>query len=86
MDFIYPKANSKIYLTKNFNGQIQPVILKVAHPNREMALFWYVDNVYKGTTKTFHELVILPTSGFHYVTVVDENGNEMKRRIEIVSE
>jgi penicillin-binding protein 1C len=86
MDFIYPKANSKIYLTKNFNGEIQPVVLKVAHPNREMQLFWYVDNVYKATTKTFHELAILPPSGFHYVTVVDENGNEMKRRIEIVSD
>lgn len=86
MDFIYPKANSKIYLTKNFNGNIQPVVIKVAHPNREMQLFWYVDNVYQATTKTFHELAILPPSGFHYVTVVDENGNEMKRRIEIVSD
>lgn len=86
MDFIYPKANSKIYLTKNFNGDIQPVVIKVAHPNREMQLFWYVDNVYQATTKTFHELAILPPSGFHYVTVVDENGNEMKRRIEIVSD
>ena len=86
MDFIYPKANSKIYLTKNFNGNIQPVVIKVAHPNREMQLFWYVDNVYQATTKTFHELAILPPSGFHYLTVVDENGNEMKRRIEIVSD
>lgn len=86
MDFIYPKSNSKIYLTKNFNSVIQPVVLKVAHPNREMQLFWYVDNVYKGTTKTFHELPISPASGFHYITVVDEMGNEIKRKIEIVRE
>jgi penicillin-binding protein 1C len=54
MDFIYPKANSKIYLTKDFNSKIQPVVLKVAHPRREMQLYWYVDNMFKGVTKTFH--------------------------------
>jgi penicillin-binding protein 1C len=29
------------------------VILKVAHSQRESKLFWYVDNVFKGRTKTF---------------------------------
>jgi penicillin-binding protein 1C len=86
MDFIYPKSNSKIYLTKNFNSEIQPVILKVAHSNRNANLFWYVDNVYKGTTKTFHEMPILTNTGFHYITVVDESGNEIRRKIEIISD
>ena len=86
MDFIYPKTNSKIYLTKNFNSEIQPVILKVAHSNREANLFWYVDNVYKGTTKTFHEMPISPNTGFHYLTVVDEFGNEIKRKIEVIKD
>ena len=86
MDFIYPKANSKIYLTKNFNSEVQPVILKVAYSERDKELFWYVDDVYKATTKTFHELPISPTSGIHYITVVDAFGNEIRRKIEIVRE
>ncbi|MCV9931425.1 penicillin-binding protein 1C [Flavobacterium sp. LS1R47] len=86
MDFIYPKANSKIYLTKNFNSEVQPVIFKVAYSQRESQLFWYVDNVYKGVTKVFHEKPIVMTAGFHYVTVVDEFGNEIKRRVEVVTE
>lgn len=86
MDFIYPKANSKIYLTKDFNSKVQPVILKVAHSQSEARLFWYVDNVYKGVTKTFHEMPIEPASGFHYITVADEDGNEIRRKIEIVRE
>jgi penicillin-binding protein 1C len=86
MDFIYPKANSKIYLTKNFNSEVQPVILKVAYSERDKELFWYVDNVYKATTKTFHELPISPTTGIHYITVVDASGNEIRRKIEIVRE
>ena len=86
MDFIYPKANSKIYLTKDFNSEIQPVIFKVAYSQRENKLFWYVDNIYKGETKVFHEKQILMTAGFHYITVVDEFGNEIRRRVEIVRE
>ncbi|WP_309609677.1 penicillin-binding transpeptidase domain-containing protein, partial [Flavobacterium sp.] len=86
MDFIYPKTNNKIYLTKNFNSEIQPVILKIAHSNRETEVFWYVDNVYKGSTKTFHEMPILPTEGFHYITVVDESGYEIRKKIEILRE
>ncbi|CAM3498688.1 peptidoglycan glycosyltransferase [Flavobacterium longum] len=86
MDFIYPKNNGKIYLTRNFNSEVQPVILKVAHSRRETPLFWYVDDQYQGMTKTFHELAIKPKTGLHYITVTDENGNEIKRKIEIISE
>jgi penicillin-binding protein 1C len=84
MDFIYPKTNSKIYLTKDFNSKVQPVILKVAHSNREAKLFWYVDNDYKGTTQIFHEMPIAAETGVHYITVADEFGNEIKRRVEII--
>jgi penicillin-binding protein 1C len=86
MDFIYPKTNSKIYLAKDFNSTIQPVILKVAHSNREAKLYWYVDNVYKGTTQTFHEMQIEAETGIHYITVADEFGNEIRRKIEIIKD
>ena len=86
MDFIYPKTNSKIYLTKNFNSEVQPVIFKVAYSQREKQLFWYVDNVFKGMTKVFHEKPILMPAGFHYITVVDESGNEIGRKVEVVRE
>ncbi|WP_445453014.1 penicillin-binding protein 1C [Flavobacterium sp. 25HG05S-40] len=86
MDFIYPKKNSKIYLAKDFNSKVQPVILKVAHSNKEAKLYWYVDNVYKGTTQTFHEMPIEPETGVHYITVEDEYGNDIKRKIEIIKD
>ncbi|MGX7667243.1 penicillin-binding protein 1C [Flavobacterium pedocola] len=86
MDFIYPKTNTKIYLTKNFNSEIQPVILKVAHSQRETELFWYLDEVYVGKTKTFHEMPVNATSGFHWITVVDSFGNEIRRKVQIVRE
>ena len=86
MDFIYPKANSKIYLAKDFNSKVQPVIIKVAHSNKDAKLYWYVDNVYKGTTQTFHEMQIEAETGIHYITVEDEFGNDIRRKIEIIKD
>ncbi|HEX9979986.1 MAG TPA: penicillin-binding protein 1C [Flavobacterium sp.] len=86
MDFIYPKDNTRIYLTKDFNSIVQPVIFKVAHSQRESRLFWFIDDKYEGTTTMFHELAVSPPAGIHYVTVTDENGNEIRRKIEILRE
>jgi penicillin-binding protein 1C len=86
MDFIYPKPNSKIYLAKDFYGKVQPVILKIAHSNRDCKLFWSLDNQFLGETQTFHEMPIKPETGIHYITVSDEFGNEIKRKIEIINE
>lgn len=84
MDFIYPKNNSKIYLTKNFDSQLQPLIMKVAHSQSDAILYWYVNEIFLGTTTVFHEKSILAKAGKHIITVVDGNGNEISRKIKIV--
>ncbi|MCY1482383.1 Penicillin-binding protein 1F [compost metagenome] len=86
MDFIYPKENGKVYLTKNFNGEIQPFVLKVAHSDERAKLFWYLNDTFLGTTQTFHEMSVEAKTGKYYITVTDEAGNEISRRIEIVRE
>ena len=83
MDFIYPNPNTKIILTKNFEGKVQPVILKVAHSNSEAEVFWYLDDKYLGSTKTFHEMQVIASTGTYIITVVDEFGTEIKRKIKI---
>lgn len=83
MAFIYPNEFTKIILTKDFNGIEQPVILKVAYSNPEAELFWYVDDQFLGTTKTFHEQSLITTNGQHLITVVDEDGNEIKQRVSV---
>jgi penicillin-binding protein 1C len=84
MDFIYPKVSSKIYLTKNFNGEQQPVVFKVAHSNAKARLFWYLDKSFKGNTQTYHEMQIQANKGLHTITVVDEFGNEISRYVEFM--
>ena len=83
--FIYPKDQNKIYLPKDFNERRNDVILKVAHSNEEATLFWYLDQTYMGQTIKFHELAIQPKTGTYLITVVDQNGVEVSKSIEIKS-
>ncbi len=83
MEFIYPKENNRIFLPKDFNGNTNEMILKMAHSKPESTLFWYMDNTFIGSTKDIHELAVLPKHGKHIITAVDEFGNEAKRYFEV---
>lgn len=83
MQFIYPKETTTVYLPKDFNENINEVILQIAHSKPETTLFWYLDENFVGTTKEVHHLAIIPKIGKHLITVVDEFGNEAKRWITV---
>lgn len=81
MEFIYPNSNSQIFLPKDFDGDTNELILKLAHSKPGTNVFWYIDDTYLGNTKDIHEMAIKPNEGEHMLTTVDELGNEAKRRI-----
>ena len=83
MDFIYPNQQSTIFLPKDFDGNTNDLVLKVAHSKPELELYWYIDNQFVGSTKDIHDMAVLPTSGDHIITVMDELGNEIKHKITI---
>ena len=83
MEFIYPNQQSTIFLPKDFDGNTNELILKVAHSKPELELYWYIDNEFVGSTKDIHDMAVLPSSGEHLITVMDELGNELKHRITI---
>ncbi len=83
MQFIYPKEESTVFLPKDFNGKTNELILKIAHSKPKTTLFWYLDELYIGTTTDIHNKSIIPNVGKHFITVLDESGNEVKRHIEV---
>ncbi len=83
MDFIYPEEAVKVFLPKDFDGEKNPLVLRLAHSIPETKVFWYLDDAFIGSTQSIHEMEILPQKGIHIITVVDEFGNEAKRTVEI---
>ncbi|QLG45531.1 penicillin-binding protein 1C [Costertonia aggregata] len=83
MQFIYPKNGSRITLARNFEGQTNEVILKLAHAKPETIVFWYVDETFIAQTRNFHEIGVVPTLGQHKITAVDALGSEVTITITI---
>ena len=83
MQFIYPDVGSTFFLPKNFDGETQALILKLAHSEPESTIYWYIDKTFVGSTTNIHDMAVKPSVGKHLITAVDTEGHEIKRWITI---
>ncbi|NOR28954.1 MAG: penicillin-binding protein 1C [Lutibacter sp.] len=83
MEFVFPSENITIYLTKNFEGNYNSLLLKIVHSTPNIKVFWYLNNKFIGQTKNIHEIETLPKKGKYLITAIDELGNEINRGVEI---
>lgn len=84
MSFIYPRNVSKIYIPTDYNGERGDVIFEVAHSQKKTKLYWHLDNEYIGETSSIHQFALSPSKGKHRITVVDELGNSISYRFEVM--
>jgi penicillin-binding protein 1C len=85
MDFIYPEANAKIWIPRDFDGTAGRSVFELAHRDQNTSVFWHLDGVFIGSTKGVHKLALSPGEGNHVLTVVDENGNSLEGRFAVIS-
>jgi penicillin-binding protein 1C len=74
MHIIYPRDSAKVWIPRDFNGDFQRLVVKVAHNNPEKRLFWYLDDVYLGVTTDKSRYAVSVNKGWHDIIVKDEDG------------
>ncbi|MEM9917859.1 MAG: penicillin-binding protein 1C [Bacteroidota bacterium] len=84
MQFIYPTKSTKLYVPKDLSGQLSRTVFKIAHREPGKKVHWHLDNTYIGTTVEFHHMELNPTAGKHQLTAVDEEGNRIIRKFEML--
>lgn len=84
IDILTPFDNENIFLPKDFNEKKNSLILKVKHAQPNIKVYWYLDEIYLGTTDHIHEWAIVPEKGVHILNVVDEFSNEKKIKFNIL--
>ncbi len=85
MDIIYPRENSKLFIPVELNAEKGKIIFKVAHRISGITIYWHLDEKYIGSTNAFHQMALAPPTGFHTLTLVDQNGETITRRFEIMA-
>ena len=84
MELIYPKNNAKVYIPIEIDGKRGKAIFNAAHRSQKSIIYWHLDNEYIATTSDFHQLALAPSPGKHVLTLVDDKGNRLVQRFEVL--
>jgi len=85
MDLLYPKPNARIYIPRELNGTMGSAVFELAHRNPGVTVYWHLDGTFIGSTKRNHHLTVNPPQGKHVLTLVDEHGESIEQRFEVLS-
>ncbi|WP_462432018.1 penicillin-binding protein 1C, partial [Bacteroides nordii] len=75
MQFVYPTMNARIFLPKQMDGSKSQLTFELVHSVPKATVYWHLDNNYLAETQDFHKISLLPSSGTHTMTAVDNEGN-----------
>lgn len=84
MALIYPETSTAIFIPRGFDGTVEKVVFEAAHKRPDASIFWHLDEEYMGTTSRIHQLEIFSSEGYHVLTLVDDAGERISYRFEIV--
>jgi len=85
MDLIYPRPNSKIFIPRELDGTAGSTVFQIAHRSPVTTVYWHLDGKFIGSTKKSHQLGLAPAEGKHILTLVDETGETLERRFQVIS-
>jgi penicillin-binding protein 1C len=85
MDLIYPKANARMFIPRDLNGEPGQAVFHLAHRNPTVTVFWHLDGNFIGKTIKSHHMAVNPSNGKHTLTLIDEKGEILEQKFEILS-
>jgi penicillin-binding protein 1C len=84
MEFLYPQADTVVYIPRDLDGRAGRVVLEAVHRDTEARLHWHLDGRYLGSTQRFHQQALELEPGTHTVTLVDSAGQRLERRFTVL--
>jgi penicillin-binding protein 1C len=81
MQWIYPTQTTRINIPRNWQGEAEAVIFSVAHRQSDAIIHWHLDGQYIATTRQLHTLELQPSPGTHQLSLVDQDGQRLTRKI-----
>ncbi len=84
MDFLYPNVGTKLYIPIDLGTRKGRTVFEAVHRDADATLQWHLDDTYIGETRTYHQQAMDIAPGPHSITIVDEQGNRLTRRFEVL--
>jgi penicillin-binding protein 1C len=80
MELIYPRDVVRIYIPVQLDGSKSRVVFEAAHRRPETSIYWHLDDQFIAVTRTIHQVELLPSNGWHTITLVDEQGEIIRKK------
>lgn len=84
MALIYPHSNTDIYLPRMADSLPSQTLFRATHSNPNATIYWHLNETFVGSTTAPHELLIHQKPGTYTLTIVDDHGQTLHRRIRFV--
>ncbi len=84
MEFLYPNSGTRLYIPIDLGTQRGRTVFEAVHREANASLRWHLDDQYIGATRTYHQQALDISVGPHVVTIVDDRGNRLSRRFEVL--
>jgi penicillin-binding protein 1C len=85
MELIYPRDVVRIYIPVQLDGTKSRVVFEAAHRRPETAIYWHIDDKFIAKTQYIHQVEVLPSGGWHRLTLVDENGETVTKKFLVIA-
>jgi penicillin-binding protein 1C len=80
MELIYPRDVVRIYIPVQLDGSRSRVVFEAAHRRPETSVYWHLDDQFITVTRHIHQVELLPSRGWHIITLVDEQGETLRKK------
>lgn len=81
---IYPYSGSDIYIPRGDGNMHGESIWRATHRNPHATIYWHLNGTFIGSTRGKHELPVSPEPGSYTLTLVDDRGEMVKRKIRVL--
>jgi penicillin-binding protein 1C len=82
---LYPEPNARVIIPRELDGQRGRTVFEAVARRRDATLYWHLDGQYLGETHTFHQQSLDIEPGEHILTLVDDTGDRIARRFEVLA-
>jgi penicillin-binding protein 1C len=83
---IYPYPGTRIYLPVKGDRQRSKPVWKATHRLPDATIYWHLDRVFLAKTTGSHTLEVNPPPGIHILTLVDDQGESLSVKVEIIGD
>lgn len=85
MQIIYPDDMMRIFLPTDLDGKQKKIVFEAVHQMQDAKIYWHLDDEYLATTVSHHQIALRPEIGKHVISLVDDEGNKIASRFEIIN-